>query len=137
MVGFCSRVAAYQWSALSPHYPVEFAVLFLQSCCCSLQCQQTTYVLFRLDSRTRNAGFSLQFIVKDEFLLCLNLQNECEIVKIKITLIYEMNVASRTLAFFLKSSMLCFFFSVFREIDIQTGYTTNTLLCMPIFIRGK
>ena len=25
----------------------------------------------------------------------------------------------------------------FRQIDIQTGYTTNTLLCMPIFIRGK
>lgn len=24
-----------------------------------------------------------------------------------------------------------------REIDIQTGYTTNTLLCMPIFIRGN
>ncbi|XP_015768337.1 PREDICTED: probable 3',5'-cyclic phosphodiesterase pde-5 [Acropora digitifera] len=24
-----------------------------------------------------------------------------------------------------------------RQIDIQTGYTTNTLLCMPIFIRGN
>ncbi|XP_032242286.1 probable 3',5'-cyclic phosphodiesterase pde-5 isoform X2 [Nematostella vectensis] len=24
-----------------------------------------------------------------------------------------------------------------REIDIQTGYTTRTLLCMPIFIRGN
>ena len=24
-----------------------------------------------------------------------------------------------------------------REIDIQTGYTTKTLLCMPIFIRGN
>ncbi|KAK3730857.1 hypothetical protein QZH41_009975, partial [Actinostola sp. cb2023] len=24
-----------------------------------------------------------------------------------------------------------------REIDIQTGYTTRTLLCMPIFIRGS
>lgn len=24
-----------------------------------------------------------------------------------------------------------------REIDIQTGYTTRTLLCMPIFIRGR
>ena len=25
----------------------------------------------------------------------------------------------------------------FREIDQQTGYTTHSLLCMPIFIRGK
>ena len=24
-----------------------------------------------------------------------------------------------------------------REIDVQTGYHTDTMLCMPIFIRGN
>ena len=24
-----------------------------------------------------------------------------------------------------------------RAVDLQTGYKTNTILCMPIFIRGR
>lgn len=25
----------------------------------------------------------------------------------------------------------------FRDVDLKTGYTTKTILCMPIFIRGR
>ena len=27
--------------------------------------------------------------------------------------------------------------SDYRDVDLQTGYRTKTILCMPIYIRGK